>query len=625
MNQSLALHNDSRKEKISSKSEENASRLSSRLNDIVPKKKENKIPNILKTNDKHDTQKNYEKKRSKILQSSSIISNKDKVINKRSQDGSYQICKGLRRTYGVRPGITWGSMQNKADQRALWTNHQCDAILKVGHNLSCNDTNGYGFIENWKLNKDPIYLCDATDTVETKNTDHYCTSSYEGNQACTLYNLILDFKKMKVKNNAKIFEDDFAKIKCPSSSTIRLKSIFNKYLPGLHVDRVDHQSKYSHGNQEECDEIVTEPTLIVSHDCTFNLGHLFEDILNWWMIAEVKNLNRNKTILLNIDGLRPATIHNGKGRWAIIPQTPDAYGPFSKLLSPILFKNAIDLHKRGWSQKRICFKEAHFFPFPLKAFVWQKISVDDRCSYFSKRFNEEYYQNGDIMRGANYIPAPSSLYTKFHDDYIKEWKNYLGSKMNDYNLIGTDNRQIHTKDDVLGMNNNQQKDKLRILFLIRSKSESEKRAEFIARNIMNLDEILLHIRKELIMNGNHELVVEDFSQRSFDEQVIIVHNIDILITMHGAGGNHIFHMNQNRIHCCGLITLYPKTQGCSNNDEKICRFYGYKELGNHARYLGYEYLTLVGDRNSFHHGKGTYLDKVQLWNTIDKMLNFLLN
>ena len=36
-----------RKEKISSKSEENASRLSSRLNDIVPKKKENKIPNIL--------------------------------------------------------------------------------------------------------------------------------------------------------------------------------------------------------------------------------------------------------------------------------------------------------------------------------------------------------------------------------------------------------------------------------------------------------------------------------------------------------------------------------------------------------------------------------------------------
>ena len=84
-------------------------------------------------------------------------------------------------------------------------------------------------------------------------------------------------------------------------------------------------------------------------------------------------------------------------------------------------------------------------------------------------------------------------------------------------------------------------------------------------------------------------------------------------------------MNQNRIHCCGLITLYPKTQGCSNNDEKICRFYGYKELGNHARYLGYEYLTLVGDRNSFHHGKGTYLDKVQLWNTIDKMLNFLLN
>jgi hypothetical protein len=138
---------------------------------------------------------------------------------------------------------------------------------------------------------------------------------------------------------------------------------------------MEHHHVNKENNDKKCDETITEPILIVSHDSTTNLGHLFEDILNWWMVAEVKNLNRNETILLNIDGLRPATIHNGKGRWALIPQSPDSYGPFGKLLSPILFKNAFNLHERGWSQKRICFKEAHFMPFPLKNFVWAKISV----------------------------------------------------------------------------------------------------------------------------------------------------------------------------------------------------------------------------------------------------------
>jgi hypothetical protein len=56
----------------------------------------------------------------------------------------------------------------------------------------------------------------------------------------------------------------------------------------------------------------------------------------------------------------------------------------------------------------------------------------------------------------------------------------------------------------------------------------------------------------------------DIATLSFPEQVAMMyHNVDILIGFHGAGMNHMFHMNRGREGCCGVIELFPQRGQCS--------------------------------------------------------------
>jgi hypothetical protein len=77
----------------------------------------------------------------------------------------------------------------------------------------------------------------------------------------------------------------------------------------------------------------------------------------------------------------------------------------------------------------------------------------------------------------------------------------------------------------------------------------------------------------------------DFATMSFPEQMALAHSASILISMHGAGTTHIFHMAVGQRHCCGLLELFP---------DRSVDLYTAEGYGNLARMLGLHHARLVG-------------------------------
>mmetsp|Transcript_28755 Transcript_28755/g.40990 ORF Transcript_28755/g.40990 Transcript_28755/m.40990 type:complete len:219 (+) Transcript_28755:1022-1678(+) len=156
---------------------------------------------------------------------------------------------------------------------------------------------------------------------------------------------------------------------------------------------------------------------------------------------------------------------------------------------------------------------------------------------------------------------------------------------------------------------------IRIMILMRRKTSSTKHSS--SRVLANkLNKIIGHIILALkaIENISFQIVTADFSGWNvFSSQVALSHNIDILIGFHGAGINHMFHMNPN---CCGVIELFP--------EEKM-GFTSRVGYGNHARFLGYYYERIVAFQNSFFKSKGTFIQSSILAQAIQNMTLLLLS
>ena len=223
-----------------------------------------------------------------------------------------------------------------------------------------------------------------------------CRVSREGNYQCSMHDLALDFSKVDklqtfadhpgLNKDAKwgtverrTFQDGFARLPCRPrtrsgkiadetpridrvSSTLRTR--FDDFLPGFEMiqtlDTLQDEAamrqralsrklywiRTKEKEREEprlrCQLSVVDPVLVVSHDSTTNFGHLVQDLMNWWLAAEVAGVDRSKVKILSIDGLRPATIHNGKGRVLMNVTHPDDLGPFGELIDRVLFKSSIN-------------------------------------------------------------------------------------------------------------------------------------------------------------------------------------------------------------------------------------------------------------------------------------------
>ena len=53
------------------------------------------------------------------------------------------------------------------------------------------------------------------------------------------------------------------------------------------------------------------------------------------------------------------------------------------------------------------------------------------------------------------------------------------------------------------------------------------------------------------------ITAQDFAVLSFQEQVRLSHSASVLLSMHGAGTTHIFHMALGQVSCCALVEMFP--------------------------------------------------------------------
>jgi hypothetical protein len=179
------------------------------------------------------------------------------------------------------------------------------------------------------------------------------------------------------KKGIRSFYKGYLTISCDLNGIMEQNShlvAMQEYIPEL-----EFSSKVYQQDSMSCAFTMKDPVLIVSHDSVFNLGHLFEDVLNWWMVAKLNKLETKSLAVLNIDGLRPTTIHMGRGRFFNMP--PDTLGPFADIFK-VLFKEAYSLAGNFTQDKGyICFEQgAYLMPSPVKAFLWEKFEVADPCS-----------------------------------------------------------------------------------------------------------------------------------------------------------------------------------------------------------------------------------------------------
>jgi len=132
-----------------------------------------------------------------------------------------------------------------------------------------------------------------------------------------------------------------------------------------------------------CSILVNIPNLL----SLISVGHFFEDMMNWWLASKILEIPTKRLVLLNIDGLRPGNIMQGKGRFHTVP-LPDHIGAFELFLR-VLFDDVISLPSpkyksvvahRGRNVSFKCLRQVHALPFPLIAFLWRKFEIVDSCS-----------------------------------------------------------------------------------------------------------------------------------------------------------------------------------------------------------------------------------------------------
>lgn len=105
------------------------------------------------------------------------------------------------------------------------------------------------------------------------------------------------------------------------------------------------------------------------------------------------------------------------------------------------------------------------------------------------------------------------------------------------------------------------------------------------------------------------VTTQDFALLSFPEQIRLAHSASVLISMHGAGTTHIFHMALGQTNCCGLLELFPDTS---------VDLYTAQGYGNLARQLGLHHYRLVATQGATN-DQGTQVDIPAVVSLVEKL------
>lgn len=300
---------------------------------------------------------------------------------------------------------------------------------------------------------------------------------------------------------------------------------------------------------------------VLSNDDPFNLGHYMNDVMGMWNMVALSNHTARESVLLNIDGVRSGGPAGGPAHRIMLVHDPDTHGPFSELYFHKWFAEV----QRGVERplKKVCYRSLYFFPQPGVPWFWNNWGRVDECSV---RSASPLYQSFSVFLRQRLLDALGV--------------SALPSPPTDHTHVVIEMRQI--------------------------RPEKKRNAHATARVIANVRELAA----SLSAIPGVRVTVQDMAQLSFAEQVRLAHSASVLLSMHGAGTTHIFHMALGEKNCCGLVELFPDTS------VELHTAQGY---GNLARMLGLHHVRYVAERGATQ-AAGTTVDVQALRRLVEKMV-----
>jgi hypothetical protein len=349
---------------------------------------------------------------------------------------------------------------------------------------------------------------------------------------CQMKEVVVDFGKMAVRDGSREFQSGFVTM---FGSPTRHFGKLPAYPGVKHVSSVTPPS-VSAGS---CDRVESRPTFVLSNDDIFNLGHYMNDVMGIWNMMTLSNQIPKNSLLINIDGVRAGGPAGGPPHRLMLARSPDDHGPYS----PYYYHQWFNEVQKGIEMKhqRVCFKNLYLFPLPGVPWFWNNWSRLDECS----------------------VQSSSPLYQSFNVHLRQHLLDGLGS----HSLPNPPLDYVH------------------VVIEVRKINPRKSNAHSSARYIANLPELVAALKAI----PNVRVTAQDFAQLSFLEQIKLAHSASILISMHGAGTTHIFHMAIGQRNCCGLVELFPDTS------TDLYTAYGY---GNLARMLGLHHMRYVAEKGS---------------------------
>lgn len=521
-------------------------------------------------------------------------------------DSETKWCYNTLRKYFVIPKQGWGFLRDKSKQ-LTWKQKNCDNINPVtGRMINCDDVYGPSFIDYWKNH--------TRDICQTNTGKYICKTSVLNHVQCSFTNITLDLSKIsrgdldltsrKTSDDPfkRVFKPGFIKLNCNRyGNKMSETDVLEKYLPVF-------DSTY---NSSHCDvRIRNTPVIIVSHDYVYNLGHFFEDVMNWWLVSELLGVDTKDAILLSVDGLRPGNIIKGAGRWVQNPKMPDDLGPFRMILD-VLFKQSIGLlsHWRNVSHPpKVCIEQAHFYPMQLVGFLWENFELVDSCSLPSAS------------------TVPSYLHQKFQLNYLRHWRQFgdlsalkASAYRRHFSPLEHTVTRLLVRPLLTYLNRSDVHEalsrRIRVVLLARKHVTSSATPAIRARAVANLKQVEDTLRSV----PEVQLVLADFESWSLSDQVGLMASTAVLVAFHGAGMSHIYHMDPNQHWCCGVIELFPQRYGCNQTNKHVCNYHKRVGYANMARLLGFHYSAHQTGNNTYTE-LGTTVDANSLKSDLRAML-----
>lgn len=181
----------------------------------------------------------------------------------------------------------------------------------------------------------------------------------------------MDFRKMRETGQSRSFDSGFITLFGERLGGYAALPMY----PGISIQNDPNNHIHRSGT---CDVYETRPTFVLSNDDIFNLGHYINDVIGIWAMTVLAGRKSKESILLNIDGLREGGPAGGPAHRLMLPQSPDAHGPYSPSYYGTWFADVqmAKAHKK----ESVCYSELYIFPLPGVPWFWNDWGRINDCS-----------------------------------------------------------------------------------------------------------------------------------------------------------------------------------------------------------------------------------------------------